>query len=112
MYSYPIRTGLGRSTEGVKIALGGVQVGRLGVAGSCLGLACWALDQAVEYARVRKALDRPIGELQSVQNMLADCALDDGDRERMINIVAEMIDPSVRNSRIGDSTSGALTPSR
>jgi len=67
---------IGAVDEGVKVALGGVQAGRLGVAGGCLGLACWALDRAVEYARVRKAFDQPIGHLQSVQNMLADCALD------------------------------------
>lgn len=85
---------IGEVDEGVKVALGGVQVGRLGVAGSCLGLACWALDQAVQYARVRKAFDRPIGELQSVQNMLAECALDIYATSSLIQNCAWLVDES------------------
>jgi acyl-CoA dehydrogenase len=67
-------------------------VGRLGVAGSCLGLACWALEQTVEYARVRQAFDRPIGELQSIQNMLADCALDIYAASSLIQNCAWLVD--------------------
>lgn len=83
---------IGAVDDGMKVALGGVQVGRLGVAGSCLGLACWALDRAVEYARVRKAFDQPIGELQSIQNLLADCALDIYAANTLIQNCAWLVD--------------------
>ncbi len=67
---------LGPVGEGLKVAMGGVNIGRLGVAATCVGYAGWALDQALEYARVRKTFGRPIGEHQSVQNHLADCAVE------------------------------------
>ena len=67
---------LGPVDRGLSVALDGVNAGRLSMAASCLGLAEWALEQAVAYAKVRKTFGQPIGEHQAVQIMLAECAMD------------------------------------
>ena len=52
----------------------GVNTGRLGLSATCIGLARWALNQAVDYAKVRKTFGKPIAEHQAVQILLADSA--------------------------------------
>lgn len=65
---------LGEVNQGLKVAMKGVNIGRLGLSATCVGLARWALVQAVEYARVRKTFNRTIGEHQAVQMLLAESA--------------------------------------
>lgn len=67
---------LGEVNQGLKVAMRGVNIGRLGLSATCVGLARWALAQAVEYAKVRKTFGRPIGEHQAVQILLADSAVE------------------------------------
>lgn len=67
---------LGPIGQGLKVALQGVNTGRLGLSATCIGLARWALDQALAYAKVRKTFDKPIGEHQAVQILIADSAAD------------------------------------
>jgi acyl-CoA dehydrogenase len=70
----PDRFRLGPEGEGLKVAMGGVNTGRLGLSATCIGLARWALVQAVGYARVRRTFGQPIGEHQAVQMLLAESA--------------------------------------
>ena len=65
---------LGPVDQGLKVALGGVNTGRLGLSATCIGLARWALNQAVDYAKIRKTFGVAIGDHQAVQIMIADCA--------------------------------------
>lgn len=65
---------LGAVDQGMKVALKGVNTGRLGLSATCIGLARWALEQAVDYARVRKTFGKPIGEHQAVQILIAESA--------------------------------------
>lgn len=67
---------LGAVNKGLQVALHGVNNGRLGLSATCIGLARWALGQALEYARVRKTFGTTIGEHQAVQILLADSAAD------------------------------------
>lgn len=67
---------LGPVNQGLSVAISGVSVGRLGMAGSCIGLAKWALDQALSYSKIRKTFDQPINNHQAIQFMLANCAID------------------------------------
>ncbi|OWT59051.1 acyl-CoA dehydrogenase family protein [Candidimonas nitroreducens] len=67
---------LGPVGEGLSKALSGVHAGRLSMAASCVGMARWALDLAVDYAKVRRTFGKPIGEHQAVQQLLADSAID------------------------------------
>src|SRR3989475_10342187 len=63
---------LGEEGEGFKIAMRILDRSRPGVAAQGLGLAQGATDFAVEYAKTRETMGKPIGEHQLVAAMLAD----------------------------------------
>jgi alkylation response protein AidB-like acyl-CoA dehydrogenase len=65
---------LGREGDGLKIALAGLDSGRLGIAAVATGLAQGALDYAIEYAKVRETFGKPIIEHQGLAFILADMA--------------------------------------
>ena len=65
---------LGDEGQGLKIALSGLEGGRIGIAAQSLGMARAAFEAALRYAKERVAFDKPIFEHQSVQFKLADMA--------------------------------------
>lgn len=72
----PDRYRLGEVDQGLKVAMNGVNTGRLGLSATCVGLARWALDRALDYARVRRTFGQPIADHQAVQILIADSAAD------------------------------------
>jgi len=65
---------LGAPGEGLKIALGTLDGGRIGIASQAIGIARSALGTATEYAKERKQFGQPLGDFQAIQWMLADSA--------------------------------------
>ncbi len=63
---------LGEEGEGFKIAMRILDRSRPGVGAQGLGLAQGATDYAVDYAKTRETMGKPIGEHQIVAAMLAD----------------------------------------
>jgi alkylation response protein AidB-like acyl-CoA dehydrogenase len=63
---------LGEEGDGFKIAMRILDRSRPGVGAQGLGLAQGATDFAVEYAKTRETMGKPIGEHQLVAGMLAD----------------------------------------
>ena len=63
---------LGEEGEGFKIAMRILDRSRPGIAAQGLGLAQGATDYAVEYAKSRETMGKPIGEHQLIAGMLAD----------------------------------------
>ncbi len=63
---------LGAEGEGFRIAMRALDSGRIGISAQAVGLAQGALDDAIAYAQERKQFDRPIAELQTIQNKIAD----------------------------------------
>jgi alkylation response protein AidB-like acyl-CoA dehydrogenase len=63
---------LGEEGDGLRIALAGLDAGRLGIAAVATGLAQGALDQAVAYAQERETFGKPIIEHQGLAFLLAD----------------------------------------
>ncbi len=63
---------LGPRGQGFKQFLHNLDIGRIGVAAMGVGLAQGALDQALAYAKQRRAFGRPISKFQAVQGKLAD----------------------------------------
>jgi alkylation response protein AidB-like acyl-CoA dehydrogenase len=63
---------LGRRGAGFRQFLHILDIGRIGVAAMGVGLAQGALDQALEYARQRRAFGAPISKFQAIQSKLAD----------------------------------------
>jgi butyryl-CoA dehydrogenase len=68
----PAENRLGEEGQGLKIALGTLDGGRIGIAAQAVGLAQGALDESVKYAKQRRAFGKTIGEFQAIQWMLAD----------------------------------------
>jgi acyl-CoA dehydrogenase len=67
---------LGETDQGLNVAMHGINAGRLGVAGSCVGYAQWGLRLATEYAKTRRTFGKPIAEHQAIQFHLAEAAMD------------------------------------
>src|SRR3954453_7701572 len=65
---------VGPRGAGFKQFLRVLDIGRIGVAAMGVGLAQGALDQALAYAKERKAFGRPIAKFQAIQAKLADMA--------------------------------------
>jgi alkylation response protein AidB-like acyl-CoA dehydrogenase len=63
---------VGERGEGLKIALAGLDAGRLGIAAVATGLAQGALDHALAYAREREAFGQRILDHQGLGFLLAD----------------------------------------
>ncbi len=63
---------LGPRGQGFKQFLHILDIGRIGVAAMGVGLAQGALEQALAYAKQRRAFGRPISKFQAVQGKLAD----------------------------------------
>ena len=65
---------IGAEGEGYKIALGGLEGGRIGIAAQSVGMARSAFDCALEYAKQRESFGQPIFSHQAVGFRLAECA--------------------------------------
>jgi alkylation response protein AidB-like acyl-CoA dehydrogenase len=65
---------IGEEGQGYKIALSGLEGGRIGIASQSVGMARAAFDAALSYAKDRESFGKPIFEHQAVQFKLADMA--------------------------------------
>ena len=63
---------LGPQGSGFKQFLHILDIGRIGVAAMGVGLAQGALDEALKYAKERRAFGKPISKFQAIQAKLAD----------------------------------------
>ena len=70
----PVANRLGEEGQGLKIALSGLEGGRIGIASQAVGMARAAFEAALKYAKERVAFGQPIFEHQAVQHKLADMA--------------------------------------
>jgi short-chain 2-methylacyl-CoA dehydrogenase len=68
----PAENLLGHRGAGLSQFLQVLDIGRIGVAAMGIGLAQGALDEALSYAKERRAFGQPISRFQSIQNKLAD----------------------------------------
>jgi isobutyryl-CoA dehydrogenase len=67
---------LGEQGKGFKIALNGLDGGRLNIASCSLGGAASSLDIATKYIKTRKQFGKPLAANQHLQFKLADMATD------------------------------------
>jgi alkylation response protein AidB-like acyl-CoA dehydrogenase len=83
---------LGEEGMGLKIALSGLEGGRIGIASQAVGMARAAFDAALAYSRDRTSFGRPIFEHQAVQFKLADMATQIEVARQMIRHAAALKD--------------------
>jgi butyryl-CoA dehydrogenase len=67
---------LGHLGEGMKIGMITLDTGRIGIAAQALGIAQAAFEDTVKYSKERQQFNHPISSLQTIQNYLADMALE------------------------------------
>ena len=70
----PTENLIGAEGEGYKIALGGLEGGRIGIAAQSVGMARSAFEVALAYAKDRESFGQPIFNHQAVGFRLAECA--------------------------------------
>ena len=63
---------LGQEGGGFKIAMAGLDTGRIGIAAQAVGIGQGALDASLKYARERIQFGVPLSRHQAIQMMLAD----------------------------------------
>lgn len=70
----PVENRIGAEGEGFRIAMMGLDGGRINIGACSLGTARAALDQALRYASERKQFGKQLSEFQALQFKLADMA--------------------------------------
>ncbi|MCP4367189.1 MAG: acyl-CoA dehydrogenase [Deltaproteobacteria bacterium] len=70
----PAENMLGKEGEGFKIAMKGLDGGRIGISAQSVGVAQAALDAAVQYAKEREQFGQPISRFQGLRWIAADMA--------------------------------------
>ena len=88
----PAENLLGEEGMGLKIALSGLEGGRIGIASQAVGMARAAFEAALAYAKDRTSFGQPIFQHQAVQFKLADMATQIEAARQMIRHAAALKD--------------------
>ena len=83
---------LGREGEGFKIAMKGLDGGRINIATCSVGAAQGALAHAQRYIQERKQFGKPLAGFQALQFKLADMATDLVAARQMVRLAATKLD--------------------
>jgi len=86
---------LGDEGRGLKIALSGLEGGRIGIASQAVGMARAAFEAALRYSKERVAFGKPIFEHQALQFRLADMAMQIEAARQLIHHAASLKDAGV-----------------
>ena len=83
---------IGQEGEGFKIAMAGLDGGRINIAACSLGAAAECIDRSVAYVKERKQFGKPIGDFQALRFRLADMATELEASRLMVHRAATMLD--------------------
>jgi len=89
---------LGREGEGFKIAMKGLDGGRINIATCSVGAAQGALGHAQRYMQERKQFGKAIASFQALQFKLADMATDLVAARQMVRLAASKLDAGARDA--------------
>ncbi|SDE17245.1 hypothetical protein SAMN05428966_107179 [Massilia sp. PDC64] len=88
----PLENLIGEEGQGYKIALSGLEGGRIGIASQSVGMARAAFEAALAYAKERESFGTPIFDHQAVQFRLAEMAMQIEAARQLILHAASMKD--------------------
>jgi acyl-CoA dehydrogenase len=91
---------LGNLNQGLMTAMAGISEGRMGIASAMVGLAEWALDKSIAYAKERKTFGRALADHQAIQWMLADCAIEIFNSKYATLRTAQMVDEYPKTGKL------------
>lgn len=100
----PAENLLGEEGDGFKIAMSGLDGGRIGIAAQSVGVARAALDAAVKYAKQREQFGRSISKFQGIRWIVADMATEVEAARQLVLSAAAMKD---RGEKVGSQASMA-----
>ena len=88
----PAANRLGEEGQGLRIALSGLEGGRIGIASQAVGMARAAFEAALRYSHERTSFGQPIFQHQAVQFKLADMATQIEAARQLIHHAAQLKD--------------------
>lgn len=88
----PVANRLGNEGEGFKIAMKGLDGGRVNIATCSIGAAQATLDHAQKYMHERKQFGKPLAAFQALQFKLADMTTELVAARQMVRLAASYID--------------------
>lgn len=88
----PVENLLGEEGEGFKIAMKGLDGGRINIATCSIGTAQQALNTAMDYMQEREQFGKPIAAFQGLQFKLADMATELVAARQMVRLAAYKLD--------------------
>ena len=88
----PVANRIGAEGEGFRIAMSGLDGGRINIGACSVGTARAALEEAMAYVKDRKQFGRPIADFQVTQFKLADMATELEASRLMIRAAASALD--------------------
>jgi alkylation response protein AidB-like acyl-CoA dehydrogenase len=91
----PVENRLGDEGEGFKLAMRILDRSRPGVAAQALGIAQGATDYALDYARTRETMGKPIAEHQLIAGKLADMETECEAARGLLYRFGQMVDAGV-----------------
>jgi butyryl-CoA dehydrogenase len=107
----PAAQRLGAEGEGLRIALSGLEGGRIGIGAQAIGMARAAFEAALAYAKERVAFGKPIFEHQAVQFRLAEMATRIEAARQLVHHAASLKDagrPCLKEAAMGKLTASEM----
>lgn len=86
--------------QGLKVAFGGLDKGRVAIGAIAVGCAQRALDEAIKYSLTRQQFKQPIFDFQGLQFMLSDMATETEASRLLVHSAAASIDNGLPNSKL------------
>ncbi len=86
--------------QGFKVAMGGLDRGRVAIAAIGIGCAQRALDEAIKYSLTRQQFKQSIFDFQGLQFMLADMATETEASRFLVHSAAHSLDSNQPNSKL------------
>lgn len=96
----PVANLLGNEGEGFRIAMKGLDGGRINIGACSLGAAQGALDAARRYLGERRQFGRKLGDFQALQFKLADMATQLVAARQMVHTAARKLDARSADARV------------
>jgi alkylation response protein AidB-like acyl-CoA dehydrogenase len=86
--------------QGFKVAMSGLDKGRMAIGAISVGCAQRALDEAIKYSLTRQQFGQSLFDFQGLQFMMADMALEVESSRLLVAAAAESIDNNATNSKL------------
>ena len=94
----PFNNILGNTGDGFKIAMQGLDGGRINIASCSLGAAKYCINKSIEYVNGRKQFGKFLKEYQSIQFKIADMVTEYKAARLMVHQAAHSLDNNSKNS--------------